>query len=99
MSEYLTPEQVEHYAKWQAAETGIAPHIQADVLAATLREYAAIVEGIASFEDPGWWHGLGECPFCDMHQHFDVEADCYQHAPNCLWLRARRVRGLAERGE
>lgn len=98
MSEYLTPKQVEQWAatmqrRGEVRDAG-NDFVHSDFTgvkeAATLREHAAIVEGVVQ-ADPGWWSGLGECPFCDMK--FDDEADCYQHAPDCIWLRARKVRG------
>ena len=55
----------------------------------TLREYAAIVEAVAKADPVGT---MG-CPYCNGRWETTLQFSQFCHAPDCLWLRARKVRG------
>lgn len=110
MSECATPAEMDEWA----ASVGINACKTNSVRVAawfnkhseTLREYAAIVEAVATLE-------TNICPFCDawLQSHelltSKIETDGVSeyvtsevehqepepHAPDCIYLRARRVRG------
>lgn len=93
MSEYLAPEQLYWQIEAMQSYTGgglgsfMLTVPQAHALAATLREYAAIVEEIAS-RDPT--EDYGDCCFCGSFLDGDED-----HAPDCLYTRIRKLRGKA----
>lgn len=82
MTEYLTPAEVEgacqrHDEMWP-------------VYTATLREYAAIVEAVAT--DERYCH----CPHLSLTATYPVTAVTIPpmvHLPDCVYHRAREVRG------
>jgi hypothetical protein len=79
----LTPEQIEK----------LTPNNRGRAVIETLTAYAEIVRGVAEkrpvlVDD---WNMLWGCPGCGAEGPGGDEID---HAPDCLWLRARRLRGM-----
>ena len=62
----------------------------------TLNTYAEIVQKVAEAEP--WEYGYSDEPICfyckAYNQHRDEATSKIVHAPNCLWLRARKLRGM-----
>ena len=62
----------------------------------TLNAYAEIVQKVAEAEP--WEYGYSDepsCFYCEAYnQHRDEATSKIVHAPNCLWLRARKLRGM-----
>jgi len=79
----LTPEQIEI---WEGTR---------DIFD-TLAAYAEIVQKVAEAEP--WEYGYSDEPICfyckAYNQHRDEATSKIVHAPNCLWLRARKLRGM-----
>lgn len=76
----LTPEQVA-----RRAEVADDQWSGQSCLAATLREYAAIVEGVATGRTSSSDSDTAECVYCEYPYG--------NHEPDCLRLRARKARG------
>ena len=100
----LTPEQIEQCAVVEIDKTVMLS--QYAHVCSTLLAYADIVQNVA--EDEPWISGIGDmnpdgsteqtmaCVYCDGG--YQSTNAIYDHEPDCLYLAARKLRGL-ELGE
>ena len=92
MSEFLTPQAVADWAEMMDT----CPNMT--TTAATLREMAAIVEAVADDAEPvlvrveSSAHKWMRCPSCLLIWEPKSAED---HAPGCIGIRARKLRGLS----
>lgn len=82
MPEYLTPEQVE---EWITANEQYDNDSGWYPYGRTLRELFEIAGAVASIREEDLYP-VDYCWFCESDPH----------APDCLWLRARKARGYAD---
>jgi hypothetical protein len=106
MSDLLTPELLERFLQFCEDEArmhgaGAPLHGYWARRAATLRAYVAIVEAIAAESDPRDSDGVS-CRFCHVKQGDpspdDASTDTLGHERDCLWIRARKLRGETPEG-
>lgn len=91
MSEYLTPAEVDRLVHLMSDHNRLFG-VDTAIIADTFRAYAEIVEAVATMEDHRImrWDGLHQaCVFCGGIYYHGIP----QHAPDCIHLRARKVRG------
>lgn len=88
----LTPEQIEQIAynlEWNPGGDWLTDVAQID-LAHTLAAYAEVVKGVA--EAPLGTNQAWRCPLCG--RVFDDTSPNEAHASDCLYVKARKLRGL-----
>ncbi len=103
----LTPEQIESaVAAWGSPIWGDKPpkgdNATIQRLTVTLAAYAEVVRKVAEKRPQHCQSGAYQCPECrcigwkvDEWDEESEWADPIDHAPDCLYLEARRLRGLA----